>query len=83
MEKALHDRLTGWIPDGGLAYDSPLAGEFFGTMILILLGDGVVAAVLLKRSKPEGSGWIVITAGWASRDGGVLRPLRAEAVTRI
>jgi glycerol uptake facilitator protein len=44
---------------------SPLAGEFFGTMILILLGDGVVAAVLLKRSKAEGSGWMVITAGWA------------------
>ena len=44
---------------------SPLAGEFFGTMILILLGGGVVAAVLLKRSKAEGSGWIVITAGWA------------------
>jgi glycerol uptake facilitator protein len=40
-------------------------GEFFGTMILILLGDGVVAGVLLKRSKAEGSGWIVITAGWA------------------
>jgi glycerol uptake facilitator protein len=34
-------------------------------MILILLGDGVVAAVLLKRSKAEGSGWLVITAGWA------------------
>jgi glycerol uptake facilitator protein len=44
---------------------SPLTGEFFGTMILILLGDGVVAAVLLKRSKAEGGGWIVITAGWA------------------
>ncbi len=44
---------------------SPLLGEFFGTMILILLGDGVVAAVLLKRSKAEGGGWIVITAGWA------------------
>jgi glycerol uptake facilitator len=44
---------------------SPLLGEFLGTMILILLGDGVVAAVLLKRSKAEGSGWIVITAGWA------------------
>src|SRR5260370_41008971 len=44
---------------------SPLAGEFFGTMILVLLGDGVVAAVLLKRSKAEGSGWMVITAGWA------------------
>ncbi len=44
---------------------SPVAGEFFGTMILVLLGDGVVAAVLLKRSKAEGSGWIVITTGWA------------------
>lgn len=44
---------------------SPLLGEFLGTMILILLGDGVVAAVLLKRSKAEGSGWLVITAGWA------------------
>ena len=44
---------------------SPLLGEFLGTMILILLGDGVVAAVLRKRSKAEGGGWIVITAGWA------------------
>src|SRR5947209_15750348 len=44
---------------------SPLAGELLGTMILVLLGDGVVAAVLLKRSKAEGSGWMVITAGWA------------------
>src|SRR5260370_38955911 len=44
---------------------SPLAGEFLGTMILVLLGDGVVAAVLLKRSKAEGAGWMVITSGWA------------------
>lgn len=44
---------------------SPLLGEFLGTLIMILLGDGVVAAVLLKRSKAEGSGWMVITAGWA------------------
>src|SRR5580704_8648097 len=35
-----------------------------GTMVLILLGDGVVANVLLKRSKAEGAGWMVITAGW-------------------
>ena len=44
---------------------SPLLGEFFGTMVLILLGDGVVAGVVLKRSKAEGSGWMAITAGWA------------------
>jgi glycerol uptake facilitator protein len=40
-------------------------GEFVGTLILILLGDGVVASVLLKRSKAEASGWMVITTGWA------------------
>jgi glycerol uptake facilitator protein len=39
-------------------------GEFIGTAILILLGDGVVANVLLKGSKGENSGWIVITTGW-------------------
>ena len=44
---------------------SPFLGEFLGTMILILLGDGVVAGVLLKRSKAEGSGWMIITTGWA------------------
>ena len=44
---------------------SPFLGEFMGTLVLILLGDGVVANVLLKRSKAEGSGWMVITAGWA------------------
>src|SRR5438132_588707 len=40
-------------------------GEFLGTMVLILLGDGVVAGVLLNRSKCQNAGWIVITAGWA------------------
>ena len=40
-------------------------GEFLGTMILILLGNGVVAGVLLNKSKAAASGWIVITAGWA------------------
>src|ERR687896_867924 len=39
-------------------------GEFIGTMILVLLGDGVVANVLLRNSKAENSGWIVITLGW-------------------
>ena len=39
--------------------------EIIGTGTLILLGDGVVAAVLLAKSKAENSGWIVITFGWA------------------
>jgi glycerol uptake facilitator protein len=39
--------------------------EVLGTGALILLGDGVVAGVLLTRSKAQNSGWIVITAGWA------------------
>ncbi|MFI5361406.1 MAG: MIP/aquaporin family protein [Elusimicrobiota bacterium] len=43
---------------------SPFLGEFMGTLVLILLGDGVVAGVLLKKSKAEGAGWMVITAGW-------------------
>lgn len=38
--------------------------EFFGTALLILLGDGVVAGVLLKGSKAEGSNWWTITIGW-------------------
>src|SRR5580700_5750679 len=44
---------------------SPFLGEFAGTAVLILMGNGVVANVLLKRSKGEGGGWIVISAGWA------------------
>ena len=39
-------------------------GELIGTLLLILLGNGVVANVLLSRSKGHGSGWIVISAGW-------------------
>lgn len=35
-----------------------------GTLVLILLGNGVVASVLLKSTKAEGSGWMVITTGW-------------------
>jgi glycerol uptake facilitator protein len=38
--------------------------ELIGTMILVLLGNGVVANVLLDKSKGQNSGWIVITAGW-------------------
>jgi glycerol uptake facilitator protein len=44
---------------------SKLFGEFMGTMILILLGNGVVAGVLLNKSKAQNAGWIAITAGWA------------------
>ena len=44
---------------------SPVFGELVGTFMLILLGDGVVAGVLLKRSKGENAGWFAITAGWA------------------
>lgn len=44
---------------------SPFAGEVFGTMLVVLLGNGVVANVLLTRSKGQNSGWIVITTGWA------------------
>jgi glycerol uptake facilitator protein len=43
---------------------SPFFGEFMGTLVLILLGNGVVAGVLLKRSKAENSGWMVIATGW-------------------
>src|SRR5258707_295392 len=44
---------------------SPILAEFIGTAILIVLGDGVVANVVLQRTKGNNSGWIVITAGWA------------------
>jgi glycerol uptake facilitator protein len=48
---------------------SPVMGEFMGTFMLLLLGDGVVAACLLRRTKAEGAGsegsrWLVITTGW-------------------
>jgi glycerol uptake facilitator protein len=43
---------------------SPYVAEFIGTMLLVILGDGVVANVVLNRSKGQNSGWIVITAGW-------------------
>ena len=38
--------------------------EFIGTMLLVLLGDGVVANVVLNRSKGQNAGWIVIATGW-------------------
>lgn len=39
--------------------------ELIGTALLILLGDGVVAGVVLRGTKSENAGWIVITVGWA------------------
>src|SRR2546429_538037 len=43
----------------------PFLAELLGTMLLVILGDGVVANVVLNRTKGQNSGWIVITAGWA------------------
>lgn len=44
---------------------TPVLAEFIGTTFLILLGNGVVANVVLKGTKGNNSGWIVITTGWA------------------
>lgn len=41
-----------------------LLGEFFGTLVLIVLGCGVVANMCLSKSKGHGGGWICISAGW-------------------
>jgi glycerol uptake facilitator protein len=55
-----------------------LVAEAIGTMLLVLLGDGVVANVVLNRTKGENSGWIVITVGW-----GVAVAMAVYAVGRI
>jgi glycerol uptake facilitator protein len=44
---------------------SAFTGEFIGTALLIVLGDGVVANTILNKTKGHGGGWIVITFGWA------------------
>jgi glycerol uptake facilitator protein len=44
---------------------SAFMAELVGTMLLVLLGDGVVAAVVLNKTKAQNSGWMVITTGWA------------------
>lgn len=44
---------------------SPWFGEFMGTLVLVLLGDGVCAGVTLRKSYAADSGWIVIATGWA------------------
>ena len=38
--------------------------EFIGTLVLVLLGDGVCAATSLNKSKAQGGGWVVIALGW-------------------
>jgi glycerol uptake facilitator protein len=55
-----------------------VVAEIVGTMILVLLGDGVVANVLLARTKGQNSGWIVIAVGW-----GVAVAMAVYAVGRI
>ena len=55
-----------------------LFAEAMGTMLLILLGDGVVANVLLARSKGQNAGWMVIATGW-----GVAVAMAVYAVGRI
>ncbi|MGA8482452.1 MAG: MIP/aquaporin family protein [Chthoniobacterales bacterium] len=44
---------------------NPFIAELIGTMLLIIFGDGVVANVLINKSKGQNSGWIVIATGWA------------------
>src|SRR5215204_739487 len=55
-----------------------LVAELLGTMLLVLLGDGVVANVVLNRTKGQNGGWIVITVGW-----GVAVAMAVYAVGRI
>ncbi|HZY80798.1 MAG TPA: MIP/aquaporin family protein [Cyclobacteriaceae bacterium] len=43
---------------------NPYLAEFFGTMLLIVLGDGVVAGVVLKRTKSENAGWLTVVVAW-------------------
>ena len=43
---------------------NPYFAEFFGTMLLVILGEGVVAGVLLKNSKSEGEGWLTVVIAW-------------------
>ncbi|WP_053955369.1 MIP/aquaporin family protein [Inediibacterium massiliense] len=57
---------------------SAFLGELIGTMLLIILGDGVVGGVVLNKSKAQNSGWIVITVGW-----GLAVAMAAYAVGRF
>jgi len=57
---------------------SPYLAEFFGTLLLILLGNGVVAGVVLRKTKSENAGWLTIVVGW-----GIAVTLAIYAVGRI
>ena len=57
---------------------SAFVAELVGTMLLIVLGDGVVAAVVLNKTKAQNSGWMVITTGW-----GLAVAMAVYAVGRI
>jgi glycerol uptake facilitator protein len=46
--------------------NSPFIGEVIGTMLLVIFGDGVVANVVLSKTKGQNSGWMVIATGWAT-----------------
>jgi glycerol uptake facilitator protein len=57
---------------------TPYLAEFFGTMLLILLGNGVVAGVVLKGTKSENAGWLTIVVAW-----GIAVTLAIYAVGKI
>lgn len=44
---------------------TPGFGEFMGTLVFVLLGEGTNAGILLRKTKAEGAGWLAITTGWA------------------
>ena len=44
---------------------TPFIAEYLGTMLLILMGGGVVANVILNKTKGHGAGWMAITTAWA------------------
>ena len=57
---------------------STYTAEFLGTLLLVLLGDGVVAGVVLKGTKSENAGWLTIVVGW-----GIAVTLAIYAVGRV
>lgn len=66
-----------------------LLGEFFGTCLLVLLGDGIVANNCLAKSKGKDAGWLAITLGWGlavmvgSYASGILGPAHLNPAVTI